>query len=498
MPIFRYNETAGNYYAYLIEGHGDDANDGLTPETAVATLDRLMEILDTYAGTDRRYAVIFKKRIYEATTYDSTRVNPMTFEFIGGCELDYTGSLRFRFLRNTDIVIGATFINTPAGFSPLGSNVPSTYIKNCVFENCARISYAAGNSLYFDNCVIKNSRTTDHAAIIDLLNCVLINCTTLNFRHNIKNTIFYNCTYGTITSLAIDFSNLYNSTINGLDNDGLKAVSLNINGISANPQFTDPINGQYTVKQASPCLYRGEGGEHIGIGEGFYLTANLIFLQQSVLNNFQLTSGLLGFIDPLDNAFIETNPIDIGQIITLESAELAAILPTVAGEFTAGPVHYSHWYPAYSAASTYHKGAGVTDSAILYRSLVDDNLNNTPASSATEWERLTWESGVSYAAGKIVQYTDDKWYKANTATSTSWVAGEWDEVVMTREWNLQVKTGRTYDECNAADWATIPYNTTPYLDTAGLGNSDDDYDPLTAAVMVFRFIAVRIDAKTIV
>ena len=129
---------------------------------------------------------------------------------------------------------------------------------------------------------------------------------------------------------------------------------------------------------------------------------------------------------------------------------------------------------------------------------MDNNLNNTPASSATEWERLTWASGVSYAAGKIVQYTDGKWYKANTATSTSWVAGEWDEVTMIRDWNLQVKTGRTYDECEAADWATIPYNTTPYLDVAGKGNSDDDYNPATGAIMVFRFIAVRIDAKTIV
>lgn len=530
MPIFRYNETAGNYYAYLIEGHGDDANDGLTPETAVETLDRLVEILNTYAGASRRHAVIVKKRIYnEAITVARTSTKPITFEFVGGCEIDGSGAAYLQTTTNGDVFINARIINYNSGYLTYGNYgttpavlTPLFEFYNCVIKNnsyglhgtaqaAGYAEYAQG-SHYYSRCIILNSKLRVITAyrgvpIFWLYSSIMLNCSA-------DSTTYQCCIIGrnsiikdnpnlptrlTSTYIATDldycciYGDLYDK-----DNSEWQALGQNPNGISANPQFTDPTNGQYTVNQSSPCLYRGEGGEHIGIGEGFYLQANILYFQQSAINNFQLTTGQLGFIDPLDNAFIETNPIDIGQIITLESAELAAILPTVAGEFTAGPVHYSHWYPAYSAASTYHKGAGVTDSSILYRSLVDDNLNNTPASSATEWERLTWESGVSYAAGKIVQYTDDKWYKANTATSTSWVAGEWDEVVMTREWNLQVKTGRTYDECNAADWATIPYNATPYLDSAGKGNSDDAYNPTTAAVMVFRFIAVRIDAKTIV
>ena len=104
MPIFRYTEQPGNYYAYLIEGHGDDANDGLTPETAVATLDRLVEILDTYAGADRRHAVIVKKRIYnEGITYARTSSKPITFEFVGGCELDGSGAAKFRSSVSGDI-----------------------------------------------------------------------------------------------------------------------------------------------------------------------------------------------------------------------------------------------------------------------------------------------------------------------------------------------------------------------------------------------------------
>jgi len=506
MPIFRYNEQPGNYYAYLIEGHGDDANDGLTPQTAVATMNRLVEVLDGYTGANRRYAVIWKDLIYnEAITHARNSGRPITFHFLKRTVIDGSGGNKIQFYVVSDRCIGGYFRDYVSSIF----TITNCYFEKCVISNSlgsAISGYAGTGNIYYLNSILLNSRfgsAVGSSAYIraNFEKCVVIgsNIGSANREVVAKNTIFNNNTI-TVTSahLTIDFCDVYNSTIASLDQEGLIAAGKNLNGISANPQFTDITNGQYTVNQSSPCLYRGEGGEHIGIGEGFYLQANILYFQQSVINNFQLTTGRLGFIDPLDNAFIETNPIDIGQIITLESAELAAILPVVAGEFTAGPVSYSHWYPAYSAASTYHKGAGITDSAILYRSLIDDNMNNTPASSATEWERLTWESGVSYSAGKIVQYTDDKWYKANTATSTSWVAGEWDEVVMIREWNLQVKTGRTYDEAAAADWATIPYNTTPYLDTAGLGNSDDAYNPATAAVMVFRFIAVRIDAKTIV
>jgi hypothetical protein len=521
MPIFRYNEQPGNYYAYLIESSGDDANDGLTPETAVESLDRLVEILDTYAGADRRHAVIVKKRIYnEGITYARTLSKPITFEFVGGCEIDGSGAAFLQVNITGDIVYNATVVNYTKHFSIGGA--PGSYVRtffNCEFLNNPYPVFSSvvntNTDLYvaiFNNCVINNSAIWSQngqgnaagQAYMLFNGSVVINAlnSTVNPRAIIingsKNTIFQNNAGITInTGSVFDYCNIF-GFLGSRDNAAWQAAGQNLNGISATSQFTDPTNGQYTVNQSSPCLYRGEGGEHIGIGEGFYLQANILYFQQAAINNFQLTTGRLGFIDPLDNAFIETNPIDIGQIITLESAELAAILPVVSGEFTAGPVHYSHWYPAYSAASTYNKGAGVTDSAILYRSLIDNNLNNTPASSATEWERLTWESGVSYSAGKIVQYTDDKWYKANTATSTSWVAGEWDEVVMIREWNLQVKTGRTYDECEAADWATIPYNATPYLDLAGKGNSDDDFDTGTGAIMVFRFIAVRIDAKTIV
>ena len=365
MPIFRYNEQPGNYYAYLIESSGDDANDGLTPETAVESLDRLVEILDTYAGADRRHAVIVKKRIYnEGITYSRNSTKPITFEFMGGCEIDGSGASVLRSTGNGDLFIGCSIINyTTTYFKLTGASEAAVVDFNkVVFKNntaglLSSMSTGPGPTWELNNCLVIDTRfsSVGNVHLIKGSNNVFINCTggagLSRSNLELKNCIFFDTTYGDVNdAFVLDYCCIYNSTIDGHNQAGLIALGKNLNGISANPQFTDPTNGQYTVNQSSPCLYRGEGGEHIGIGEGFYLQANIIYFQQSVINNFQLTTGRLGFIDPLDNAFIETNPIDIGHIITTRSGELAAILPVVGGEFTAGPVSYSDWYPAYSAA----------------------------------------------------------------------------------------------------------------------------------------------------
>ena len=360
MPIFRYNEQPGNYYAYLIEGSGNDANNGLTPETAVETLDRLVEILDTYAGASRRHAVIVKKRIYnEGITYARTAGRPITFEFVGGCEIDGSGASYLK-VSSGDKCINPIIINYNSDnfTNNLVHTSSSVEILNGIIKQSNNaifsLSQAANHEYYaciFTNSVIISAtlcHNSNHSWLrqFKFNNCVLINLANgqaTNLKVDAANCVIQNNPNLNIAaSSLIDYCNIVGLLYNK-DNAGWQALGQNLNGIGINPQFTDPTNGQYTVNQSSPCLYRGEGGEHIGIGEGFYLQANILYFQQSVINNFQLTTGRLGFIDPLDNAFIETNPIDIGQIITLESAELAAILPVVTGEFTAGPVHYSHW-----------------------------------------------------------------------------------------------------------------------------------------------------------
>lgn len=512
MAIFRYNETPGNYYVYLIEGHGDDANDGLTPETAVATLDRLVTILDTYAGVSRRHAVIKKKRIYnEGITVTRDASKPITFEFVGGCEVDGGSGVVPRFMIFGDKVIGGDFIDFGT-YITTGSSTSSYFVffekssfKNFTYGIAHRIistniyTFKATES-FFVNCIM-NTGGGSWERRAGFENCVIVNSkqdvSAITPSYYARNSIFSNCENDTINLLysQIDYCCIHGKIGTKTQAD-IIAMGQNLNGISANPQFTDPTNGQYTVNSSSPCLYRGEGGKHIGIGEGFFLNANMMWFFQAAISNFQLTLGRLGFVDPFDNAYLRTNPIDVGAIITLERAELKAILPVVAGDFTSGPVVNTAYYPAYSNTTTYHFGAGITESAVKYRCKLNDTLNQAPATQTAYWERLTWW-GVSHAANKIVEY-NGKWYKAKQVTSTTWVAGEWQEVVMAHEWNIRVKVGRTYDEAEAAHFAIIPLNDTPYLDAAGLGNSDDNYNKLTALPMVFRFIIIELHAKSLI
>ncbi len=276
-------------------------------------------------------------------------------------------------------------------------------------------------------------------------------------------------------------------------------MGYNLNGISANPQFNDSANNVYTVKQTSPCLFRGESGAHIGVGEAFYLGAGqlLYYASGNIIDNFGIVSGRLVRTDESMDARLVTDIIDIGNTSLLQRAYINALLGVVAGSVVSMPTVISNQYPAYDALQNYHSGSGVTDSSVKYRSITNDNLGNTPATETSDWERMTWESGVAYDAGKIVQYTDDVWYKANTTTATSWDSDEWDAVLPVQSLNMNFRYGRTYELCEAADWTNVVFDLDALFDSAGLGRGDSDYDSATGAYVTIRFIQVEIHAKTV-
>lgn len=56
-------------------------------------------------------------------------------------------------------------------------------------------------------------------------------------------------------------------------------------------------------------------------------------------------------------------------------------------------------FPAYSATTVYPKGAFVTSAGSNYVSLVDQNLNNTPASSPTDWATTSAGAAINNGAG---------------------------------------------------------------------------------------------------
>lgn len=108
--------------------------------------------------------------------------------------------------------------------------------------------------------------------------------------------------------------------------------------------------------------------------------------------------------------------------------------------------------PAYSATKVYAEGDFVLSSSITYRSLVDQNLNHTPASSPTYWgadspasalasgvgfteddigrhirlytEPPAWETGTTYAAKDVVYYDGLPWVALTGITGAAEALGK--------------------------------------------------------------------------
>lgn len=109
-------------------------------------------------------------------------------------------------------------------------------------------------------------------------------------------------------------------------------------------------------------------------------------------------------------------------------------------------------FQAYDATKAYTKGNLVTSSSVGYRSLVNTNLNNTPASSPTFWQVVSWDAafgpsgfqngdagrlirmhsvpplwigatGTDYVAGDVVEFNGQYWTALKSMTGATPAAG---------------------------------------------------------------------------
>lgn len=516
MALFKYKlDTVNNYYAFLNEVTGDDANDGLTPETAVASMNRLVTILNTYAGALRRVGVIYAHRIYnQAITVTRTSTKPITFDFVNKTVIESsTNNIKLS-------VNGDAIYNVVCNYN-LNLNVAGLITHtNCIFNgNGSQIlgydALGGGRGVNrFDFCIINGFDlrgridTTRFIGFGMLLNnCVINNCKSGiadigNSTYRVFNSIITNSSnldFATANS-AIEYSNIVGTVKWGgvaKDNSGLQSLGINLNGTSINPQFNDPTNGVYTVRSTSPMLYRGENGQHIGIGEAIYVSATELFSLGETIDNLTLQSGKLIRPDDSSDALLETYMMSLGATRSIERISLVAALAYATSGITRSVAIDTEGYIAYDSGATYHTGSSITDSSIKYKSIADNNTGNTPATSPLYWERMTWESGVSYPSGKIIQYTDNKWYRANAATSTTWVAGEWDLIAPVCTLNFGLKYGRTNSEAEAMDWEMFNFNQELLVDASGNGTANNDYDPDTGASIRINYWKVRIMVKTV-
>lgn len=334
----KYKEnTAANYYVYMLES-GNDANDGLTPATAVKTVNRAVEVLNTYSGTKRRYCVSDRRRIYnESISVTRTNGKPITFEFLNRCF----------FAGGTSNVlfggggVGEYIINIVADYQPhIAGNIVFTYY-NCIFLSDGSFTFTGGgleaqNSRYFF-CVFSGQRLSFGLGVT-LINCVLKNSNQVTIVASINpqkiiNTVIESPSLNIVTTGAAG-SFLKACCVSGnifvdgvsRNNAYLQSIGWNTDGIGADPKFNDPTNNVYTVNSDSPCLYAGTQNQHIGIGEAFYLSATDLLTDAVDSDNVELSSGKIIRTDVDLDGYVETKVFHNGTNRIISMIDLAATL----------------------------------------------------------------------------------------------------------------------------------------------------------------------------
>lgn len=162
------------------------------------------------------------------------------------------------------------------------------------------------------------------------------------------------------------------------------------------------------------------------------------FLAEATLNPIYFEDG--PYYDPIPSGNLQITTSASPSIVTLELN-----------------------YDDYAATTSYSIGDYVTDSAVDYVSLTDNNLNNTPASSPTVWavaasggpvgpsgfqttdvgrlirilsEPYAWQVAAPYATGSVVEYLGGYYVQINTDTST----GDQPDISLTF-WQPTTSTG---------------------------------------------------------
>lgn len=342
-------DTVNNYYVYCIEG-GSDSNDGLTPATAVLTMNKASDILNTYTGAKRRYMVIVKHKILDDTLVTRTSTKPITFLCLNRTIIDGSGTSAIILRVDGDVIINAmiTGYNSRSLFSISGNINPFFAIFKClIIDN----TYSGGVvsfggslntnmcTLFFTNSVSVNTTKIIYSntkASIYCINSVLI---TSGIATGVQGllTNLLNCNIGVITSIGssgqytINYCNIY-GTIDGQDNAYYQASPRfqNLTGRSQDPLFNAAADNVYTVSNTSPCLYTGQNNQHIGIGEALYLTGEDLFTDAVDSDNLELLGTKLIRTDVDEPAFLETANFHNGSNRIVNLVELAATLGFVA------------------------------------------------------------------------------------------------------------------------------------------------------------------------
>jgi hypothetical protein len=222
------------------------------------------------------------------------------------------------------------------------SQVQGSTVKNNIFKNTV-LSFGSGEPFSLNQSIIKN-------------NCF------------VGNMFYYNGIYYTLEELSTTFINLSESNI------------------SNDPMFVDVLSEDFALQSNSPCLYRGEGGTHIGAKSiGFSYDGDSVELTTAggaLLTNLQVTSGVLHRIDDTQDGELTTARMGDGILRIFQTASLMATL----GYDANGYIN-----KAIDNDNDLTEASQQLDFEIVYgNDLADYQANET----ADNWKSIVWNSNM--------------------------------------------------------------------------------------------------------
>jgi hypothetical protein len=151
-------------------------------------------------------------------------------------------------------------------FLILADGIQSIIFRSCGFDYLGVSSAIISSSIvvYMYNCTVLGANvplSANYKHMLRATNCLLL--------FDVSNVFhFSSVLVSTVTSRAA-FTTYYCCFTNNSSGGGTQY------NIKADPLFNNPSIGDYTLSPASPCLYKGKNGTHIGaMGEALTLTPN--------------------------------------------------------------------------------------------------------------------------------------------------------------------------------------------------------------------------------
>jgi hypothetical protein len=343
---------------WYVSKDGNDTTGSGTTTAPYATINKARQVT-----TANNQKIVIGSGIWKETLAASSYVN----DFIGeqGAVLDGSTADYVSF-KNNDTATNITFQNYTVNCVYIATDLRGLIIQNCVFNNCNmyanscpkhtknvfyNCTFSCGSTqieMYYDGCYFKNTigaATKNTDVCTKVKNCI-INSPEMKFAYDTTN-FNYNNIIGTVkwATVARDLEWLTGNTLT------------NQQSISTDPLLNDPLHGNFTLQDGSPCLYAGENRAHIGpYGKGYnYNGLNDAFLEASgaTWSNVAVDeNGVFYQVDALLDATIETTMITLPNIIKVSKIHLfksfAYDIPTQHYDFL---IKYGATEAEYSSAS---------------------------------------------------------------------------------------------------------------------------------------------------